>query len=282
MRSALTLAALVVLAVCARTAGEPTSLKADFWVSPRGSDVDPGTAEKPFATLQQAQRAVRGRIAAGLTSDLVVVIRGGTYELGETLQFEPKDGGTDKYSVTYRACPGEKVVLSGGRRISGWRPGAGGVWTAQAPGSKQQGWNSRNLYVNGRRAERARTPNEGDKAACWQLAGAELTKDLRRFTLSLAPGLIQNWQHAEQIEVMVAGNWEVNRKRLESVDAKTGTVVLVPPHITGPAYIFPSRGRWCYFAGAKEFLDQPGEWHLDPSTGALSYRPLPEEKLEQV
>jgi hypothetical protein len=81
---------------------------------------------------------------------------------------------------------------------------------------------------------------------------------------------------------MVAGNWEINRKRLESVDAKSGTVVLAPPHIAGPEYISPARGRWCCFAGAREFLDRPGEWHLDAATGVLSYWPLPGEDLRQA
>ena len=282
MRTPLTLAALAILAVCVDAHGQPQPPKADFWVAPQGNDVNPGTAEKPFATLARVKAAAGQRIAAGLKNDLVVMIREGTYELGETLLFGPEDSGTEKHSVTYRAYAGEKVVLSGGRRVTGWRPAAGGVSTARARGSKQEGWNSRNFYVNGRRAIHARTPNADDKTGYWQLAGAELTKDLKRFTLTLTPGLVKNWQNPGQIEVMVAGHWEINRKRLESADEKTGTVVLAPPHITGPEYIFPSRGRWCYFAGAREFLDQPGEWHLDGSTGVLSYWPLPGENLEQA
>ena len=50
---------------------------ADFYVATDGSDANPGTLEKPFATVAKAQEAVRGRIAAGLDSDLTVVIRGG-------------------------------------------------------------------------------------------------------------------------------------------------------------------------------------------------------------
>jgi hypothetical protein len=282
MRRSWTLAALIILATCAGAPAQPPSIRADFWVAPQGTDANPGTAERPFATIRQAQNAVREQIAAGLKSDLVVMIRGGVYELGEPLVFTPEDCGTEKHSVTYRAYPDEKVVLSGGRRLSGWRSAGGGIWTAQVPGAKQEGWNSRNFYVNGRRAVHARTPNADDKNPHWQLAGAELTKDRSRFTLTLPPGLVKNWKDPGQIEVMVAGNWEINRKQLESVDEKTGSVALAPPHIPGPGYIFPSRGRWCYFAGAREFLDQPGEWHLDRASGALSYWPLPGENIEQA
>lgn len=282
MRLRSTLAAVTFFATCVAGYSQQPSPKADFWVAAQGSDTNPGTAEKPFATLKQAKRAVAQRVAAGLNQDVVVMICGGTYELDETLVFGPEDSGTEKHSITYRAYPGENVVLSGGRRVTGWRPAAGGLWTAQVPRSTQEAWNSRNFYVNGRRAVRARIPNPKDTPDCWQLVGAELTADLKRFTLTLAPGLVKNWQNPGQIEVMVAGNWEINRKRLESVDEKTNTVVLAPPHIAGPDYIFPSRGRWCYFAGAREFLDQPGEWHLDASTGQLTYWPLPGEDLARA
>jgi hypothetical protein len=271
-----------MFAACVAADSQGQSPNSDYWVCPKGNDADPGTAERPFATLAQAQKAIRRQIAAGLSKDLVVTIRGGTYELGETLAFGPEDSGTQQHSVTYRAQPGEKVVLSGGRRVTGWQPGPGRVWTAHAPGTKQAGWSSRNLYVNGRGATGARTPNIGDKPAYWQLAGAQLSPDLKRFTLSLAPGLVRDWQNSGQIEVMVAGNWEVNRKRVQSVDAKANEVVLAPPHIAGPEYIQPARGRWCYLSGAKEFLDRPGEWHLDAATGVVSYWPLPGEDLKQA
>ncbi len=41
----------------------------------------------------------------------------------------------------------------------------------------------------------------------------------------------------------------------------------------------PARGRTCYLENALEFLDQPGEWYLDRSSGTLSYYPRPGEDL---
>ena len=132
--------------------------EADFYVATDGSDANPGTTEQPFATLAKAQEAVRGRIAVGLDSDLTVSIGGGTYRLEETLVFRSQDSGTNEHAVTYAAKPGEEVVISGGRPITGWKAGPKGVYTARVPGV-QEGWTFRHLYVNGRRAQRARTPN---------------------------------------------------------------------------------------------------------------------------
>ncbi len=245
----------------------------DFCVAADGSDANPGTLEKPFATLTRAQEAVRARIAAGLDSDLNVLIRGGTYPIEETLSFGPHDSGTAEHAVTYAASPGEQVVISGGRKITGWKAGADGVWTAVVPGAKE-GWTFRHLYVNGRRAQRARTPNTDAANPCLTLTAADLSEDLKRYTLGLDPASLSPWQNPGDMEIMVAGNWAINRLPIESIDATAGLVVLKPPHAVGHDAIRPGPGRWCYFENSLDLLDAPGEWYLDRRTGVLSYRPL--------
>ena len=131
---------------------DPTTAKADFYVAPDGKDTDPGTLEKPFATVARARDAVRGKLAAGLDADVLVLVRGGVYPQTETLSFGPEDSGTEKHSVTYAAYPGEKVVLSGGRRITGWTKGNGEIWTAEIAEAKAGKWYFRQLFVNGQRA----------------------------------------------------------------------------------------------------------------------------------
>jgi hypothetical protein len=81
---------------------------------------------------------------------------------------------------------------------------------------------------------------------------------------------------------MVAGNWEINRLRVESIDAKSGTVVIAPPHSEGHEAIRPGPGRWCCFENAREMLDQPGEWCLDTATGTVSYWPKPGEDMTKA
>lgn len=263
------------------SAGEP-SVRPQFVVAPGGDDANPGTEQRPLATLKRAKEAVRRRIAAGLTSDVTVLIRGGTYQLTEPLVFGPEDSGTENCAVTYAAWPGETVVLSGGRKISGWRPGEGKIWTARVPGVEEGKSYFRGLFVNGRRAVRARTPNEDDESAYWPLKAAELSQDLKRYTLTLASGLLKSWQNASDVEVLMAGNWAVNRKRVQTIDAKAGVVVLAPPHPPVPPWNRPGPGRWCYFENAREMLDRPGEWYLDRQTGLLSYWPLPGEDMTRA
>ncbi len=278
----ITFTLLILLGASSLAPAQARSASTDLFVAPTGSDENPGTQEKPFATVSKAQDAVRHLIAAGLESDVKVLIRQGTYRLDEPLVFGPEDSGTDNHAVTYAAYPGEDVVISGGRPITGWKRGEGQVWTAHVPGVKEGKWYFRHLFVGGKRAVRARAPNKDDENPCWQLAGADLAADLSRYTLTLPAGLLGQWSNPTDIEVMVAGNWAINRLPVQSIDALAGVVVLAPPHAQGHQAIRPGPGRWCYFENAPEMLDQPGEWYLDRKTGTLSYWPLEGQDLSQV
>ena len=133
----------------------------DFYISPSGNDDHPGSQEKPFATLQRARDAVRALKAAGpLAEPVRVNVADGVYTIDEPLVLSPEDSGTAQAPVIYQAAPGARPVFSGGRAIGGWQAGPDGVWTAQVPEVAAGQWYFEQLFVNGRRATRARTPNK--------------------------------------------------------------------------------------------------------------------------
>jgi hypothetical protein len=258
---------------------------ADLYVAPNGNDSNPGTAEAPLATLDRARDLLRPRIAAGLTADVTVLIRGGTYRLEQPLIFGPEDSGTAQHSVTYAAWPGEKVVLSGGRIISGWRRGTGPIWTVELAAVKAGQWCFRQLFVDGRRAIRARTPNGPQ----WWRLQPRKNSDANDATVTLGVDHpIVAWKNVADVEAIWINNNDGTRARLGSVDAKDNTFTLPPPHgwphsMSGEYNIsFPSRNYACYFENALEMLDQPGEWYLDRHTGVLSYWPRPGEDLSRA
>ena len=132
---------------------------AEIHISTQGRDDNPGTKSAPVATLQAAQKRVRQQIAGGLKEPVHVIVGGGTYYLDAPLQLTPQDSGTADCPVIWRAAEGEKVLLSGGVRIAGkWQQGERGIWSVDLP-SVKEGWNFRQLFVNGTRAIRARFPN---------------------------------------------------------------------------------------------------------------------------
>ena len=95
-------------------AGHASSV--ELYVAHGGDDKNPGTKEKPLATLARAQELVRG-IDRNKETGITVWVRQGTHYLHKPLVFESEDSGTAECPVRFAACKGEQVTLSGGRRL---------------------------------------------------------------------------------------------------------------------------------------------------------------------
>ena len=272
----------VMVLVCSAVATGVT-----LYVAPDGSDdwsghlprVNADRADGPLASLAGARDAIRaGRGAGRLGADVTVSIRAGTYRLTEPFVLAPQDSG-----VTYAAYPGEAPVFSGGRTIGGWEPGTSGRWTARVPGVAEGEWFFRQLFVNGRRRTRARTPNTGQFHTILRKApprvdpasGRETLQDREAFVFS--PGDIRSWSSITEVNVVVYHSWETSRLRIAEVDVGQSLV-----RFTGPA-CWPferwGHGQRYYVENHQEFLDAPGEWFLDRSTGVVSYLPMPGEDM---
>jgi hypothetical protein len=138
-----------------------------FYVATNGCDrwsgrlPEPNAArtDGPLASLSGARDAIRRRrVAGGPDEPVEVRVRGGLYRLSEPLRLGPGDSGTAASPITYRACPGEHVVISGGRRITGWEPHGDGVFQTSLPEVRRGTWHVRQLFCNGQRLTRARWP----------------------------------------------------------------------------------------------------------------------------
>ena len=126
-------------------------------VAPGGDDAGPGTEAAPFATIERARDEVAERLRAGPERPITVLIHAGTHHLSGTLELDGAVSGTAENPVVFAAAPGERVVLSGGRPVTGWQreEGADDLWAAPAPTEDV----FRTLRVGDRLAERARYPS---------------------------------------------------------------------------------------------------------------------------
>ena len=291
--------AMLILAansLCAAENVVPQIGNADFYVAPGGRDNNPGTAEAPFATLMRARDAVRAKVATGLTNDILVLVHGGVYSQIETITFGPQDSGTEKYSITYAAVPGERVMINGGERVTGWSKGTGEIWTTKLSEVKAGKLYFRQLFVDGNRAVRARTPN-GDDAEPWcKMLFSTATNGIedQPITIKLGgyqkPFTIKAYANPGDVELVYICNNEMGRKQLGTVDENDQSFTLKPPHRWNSKdhgsdwYLSFPEPRWkaCYLENALEMLDQPGEWYLDRNTGVLSYWPRPGEDLTKA
>ncbi len=243
-----------------------------FYVAPAGNDLNPGTFGLPFRTIERARQAVRG-VNGSMTSDVKVVLRGGEYNLSSTLVFDQLDSGTNGHDVIYTAYPGERPVLHGGQHVTGWTALGGGLYKASVGALR-----FRQLYVNGQRAIRARTPNLGEY---YQLRSWDTPE--RR--LEIAEDEIADWQRLNQVEMVILGTG-VNHSQLRiSSVSGSGSRKWVRPQEPERTRLFqqvyPPKEpfRPYYFENALELLDTPGEWYLNTDAGEVYYMPRPGENL---
>lgn len=130
-----------------------------FYVSTTGDDEQPGTLELPFATLRRAQRAIRTFRRESPRTAVTVLVRHGTYYPGSTLVFTPEDSGSAEAPVTYAAYPGEKVTLSGGRKLKCRWQTRKSKSICDLAESNPGPFDFTQLFINGKRKVRARYPD---------------------------------------------------------------------------------------------------------------------------
>jgi len=120
-------------------------------------------SEAQPCALPAAQTQVRS-LTAAMQADVVVQLADGVYRRTSPLALGAADSGTNGHRVVWQAAPGAHPVISGAKQVTGWTlaNSAKNIWQANVG----QGIDSRQLYVNGAGATRARTTlNRSDVTA---------------------------------------------------------------------------------------------------------------------
>ncbi|RZK58968.1 MAG: right-handed parallel beta-helix repeat-containing protein, partial [Hymenobacter sp.] len=274
----------------------PAARAADIWVAPAGSDRNPGTAAQPLATPNAALRQARNLRRLhdpSVVGGVHIWLRGGEYRLTEPWFFRPEDAGTADSPTLVEAAPGERPVLSGGTPVTGWRkatgkiPGLpaiaqGQVWVADAPLFGGRKLDFRQLWVNGRKATRARTPN-GDNLP------RLLTWDTDRRETTVPAAALGTVRQPGQLELVLHQMWAVNVLRVKTLAVQGDQARLTfqePESRVQFEHPWPrpilngkNGSSAFYLTNAVELLDAPGEWFYDAPRGQVFYWPRPGENL---
>lgn len=234
-----------------------------YYVDPRGGvDTNAGTQPgKAFRTLERARDAVRA-LPRPLKSPVEVVLADGDYQLQQPFSLSAADAGEAGRTVRYIAAPGAAPTLQGGLRVTGWtlHDKTQGIYQASLP----KGTETRQLFVNGRRALRARSVAG--------LGGIERTA--AGYTLP-AKAPLGAWKNPQDIEFVYRQIWTNPRAGVASVHETEGKVVVTmdqPGFDNARNKGMTSIDKPWYVENAYELLDEPGEWYLD-RTGAVGDGP---------
>jgi hypothetical protein len=255
-----------------------------FLVATNGNDAWSGKlaapnqqrTDGPFAKVERAFRAIRESRphTSNVPERTTILIRDGVYFLNEPLLLGPQDSG-----LLVSAYRNEKPVLSGGRRITGWKEAefAGRkLWAADVPDVRDGKWFFRELWIDGKRAVRARHPNHGYFSVADSLdTNPDWTKGQTRFRFH--EGDLKAWSEATNAEVIVFSRWVESRLPIASVDQKERIVAF------GKRSVFQlAAGDLYCVEHVPDVLDEPGEWYLERKAGRVYYQPQPGEKIERI
>lgn len=245
------------------------------YVAPDGDDTWSGSyaaptsndQDGPKATLQGALKTVRQLRAAtdGAKAGAQILMRGGFYPLEVPVVLIPEDSGLSAAQpLRIAAYKKEVPILSAGRIIKGWQPVPGhtGVWSVEIPTVRDGSWYFHELFVNGERQIRSRTPNTG-----FLRIQGESPQD-HPAKIHFKPGDIKKeWADDGDVEVVAYLAWGDLRMPIRQVDETNHVATLSG----NPRASNKENNAQYYIENAPDTLDMPGEWYLDRKTGVLTY-----------
>ncbi|WP_165701320.1 right-handed parallel beta-helix repeat-containing protein [Crateriforma conspicua] len=265
---------------------------AEFHVRADAASGGDGSAEAPFRTIQQACDSIAAmptlqRQRQGVT----VWIGGGIHRIDSPIRLGAEHSGALDHPVRFAAMPGEQPVISGGVPIGSqagqsWRRHDDKRWVVDLP-KRADGspWRFRQLYVNGQRRYRARTPDEGfyRVAACPEGTPKSVHYHTDCKTFQFHPGdLRSDWKNLQDVEVIVYHFWTDSHLPIATIDDQTNTVTFA--HRAGKVFTndFSEEGARYVVENVFEALDQPGEWYLDSTQQRLYYYPHADEDMTKA
>ena len=266
----------------------------EIWISPQGNDLNDGTRPSPKATLTSALRQAREwrrtddeRVRGGIT----ICMEGGTYSLYEPVFIRPEDSGTEDSPTVIRPVADEKVLLSGGIRIGGWKK-QGKLWVADVPMFNGRPLDFRQLWVNGKKAVRARDVEDFEKMN--RICSVDEKNEILYVPAVSIRRLIDNKGNlkAKYAEMVLHQMWCVANLRIRSVEVQGDSAAIrfhqpesrIQFEHPWPRPMVTTDGHNSafYLTNARELQDVPGEWYHDIDARKVYYYPREGEKMQEA
>ena len=250
-------------------------------VSTTGCDATAdGSVAKPYYSLQSA---IDKASSISGTDTMYIEVESGEYRVSKAIEIAD----SPKSPLVIRCSDKQGAVMNGGEKIGGWKNAGNGLWCAEVDATKMYGFTFEQMYVNGRRAIRARTPDN----EWFEVKGSQ--EDVHYYGNGRAPEyatqkMIVNPEDlsslksldAKQIQnvmTMFYHKWDNTRRYLSRVVADSGYVYLNGGGMKPWNKI--TRGSRYVLENYKEAITMPGEWWLDEDNAVVYYLPREGEDM---
>ena len=259
------------------TVGDPAVMKT-IQVTPDGTSIADALAQ--IATVNATE--------AKMTGNIVVELADGYYYIDETIKMNELHGGTNGYSVIWKAAEGATPIIGGGKYFSGSLfadADNDGIYTVDLSAlgiakvaDPDTMATTRQLFVNNVRATRARSEG-GLTNAYYYMDGG-----VNRGHVS-EDEYLADFARVQDLEFVYQELWTHPRAGVAGIVKNgDGTINIT---MDQPGWNFASNKsasscgsdgpRW--IENALELLDQPGEWYLNEETQILYYMPRSWENM---
>lgn len=270
---------LSILAVCAM--GSRLYARDVVYLSPTGSDNARGTVDAPYYSLN---KAVEGRLNNRSETDtLFINVAAGRYYLDRPFVL---DRPSARPVVIRSAGSTEKPCFVGGVPVKGWQKCGDRLYRAYVPEVTRYGLAFEQLYVNGKRAILARTPN-ADWLYVKSSSETSFAKGIRHadYAVQRINFNPEDWEEMRQLKTAdmqqmkfrFFHKWDITHKRAAYVNADSAFI------FTNGKGMHPwnqiRQGSRYLMYDYMAALDAPGEWYLDRAAGYLYYMPREGEDM---
>ena len=233
--------------------------------------VEPGN---PYAIEAALQQSRMDKIHGDSTAS-TIRLKSGCYRLQQSIILRPEDSGT--------SIVGEQgTVISGGVRLTGWKK-QGKFLVAEQPMFNGRPLNFRQLWVNGKKAQRARDVDDFEKM--FRINSLDKKKEC----LYVPAAAVKKLKKADGVEMVLHEMWCIANLRIKSIEmmGDSAAVYFHNPesHIhfmhpwPSPMVTTDGHNSAFYLTNSKDLLDAPGEWYLDEQARKVYYLPKKGEDL---
>jgi hypothetical protein len=252
--SDITTAGLAGVIVVNPTQKNGTSAPADFtikgalaaderFVSPSGSDTNPGAIAQPYRTIQKCATTV---VSGGTCQ-----VRAGTYR--ETV--------TPNSGITITSYDGEEVTVDGSNPVTGWTLYKGHIYQAKVTLSSGD---TNQVFAGDQMMTEARWPN-GDDLFHVNWATAEAGTNDTTLVDSHLPGI--NWKGAKIH--FLSGTDPYSPETATVTASASGQLQFTLDDVENPPNITPQPDGYYYLYRSLNALDAQREWFYDSTTNTL-------------